>query len=121
MLPRRLSNLRSRAFFFALILAAALAGSGCRAQAPASRSYELKGQILAIDQARQELTVNHADIPGFMPAMTMPYKVRDGSLLKGRTPGELIARIVRPRPTSGLPYPCPLSRIRAVARKQNCR
>jgi protein SCO1/2 len=46
---------------------------------------------LAIDQARQELTINHADIPGFMPAMTMPYKVRDGNLLKGRTPGELIA------------------------------
>ncbi len=35
--------------------------------------------------------MNHADIPGFMPAMTMPYKVRDASLLKGRTPGELIA------------------------------
>jgi len=51
---------------------------------------ELKGQILAIDQARQEITVSHADIPGFMPAMTMPYKVRDVNLLKGRTPGELI-------------------------------
>jgi protein SCO1/2 len=91
MLPRRLSHLRSPAPFFALILGTVLVGFGCRAPAPAQRTYELKGQILAIDQARQELTVNHADIPGFMPAMTMPYKVRDGNLLKDRTPGELIA------------------------------
>jgi protein SCO1 len=88
---RRLPKLRPSAPFFALILFAALAGFACRAPAPAPRTFELKGQILAIDQARQEITVNHADIPGFMPAMTMPYKVRDANLLKGRTPGELIA------------------------------
>src|SRR6188768_1098437 len=84
---RRLPKLRPPASLFALILFAALA---CRAPAPAPRTFELKGQILAIDQARQEITVSHADIPGFMPAMTMPYKVRDANLLKGRTPGELI-------------------------------
>lgn len=87
---RRLPKLRPPAPLFALILVAALAGFACRAPAPAPRTFELKGQILAIDQARQEITVNHADIPGFMPAMTMPYKVRDANLLKGRTPGELI-------------------------------
>ena len=87
---RRLPKLRPPASLFALILFAALAGFACRAPAPAPRTFELKGQILAIDQARQEITVSHADIPGFMPAMTMPYKVRDANLLKGRTPGELI-------------------------------
>ena len=87
---RRLPKLRPPAPLFALILFAALAGFACRAPAPAPRTFELKGQILAIDQARQEITVSHADSPGFMPAMTMPYKVRDANLLKGRTPGELI-------------------------------
>ena len=87
---RRLPKLRPPASLFALILFAALTGFACRAPAPAPRTFELKGQILAIDQARQEITVSHADIPGFMPAMTMPYKVRDANLLKGRTPGELI-------------------------------
>ena len=88
---RRLPKVRPPAPLCALILFAAFAGFACRAPAPAPRTFELKGQVLAIDQARQEITVNHADIPGFMPAMTMPYKVRDGNLLKGRTPGELIA------------------------------
>ena len=77
--------------FLGALLLTAFAGFGCRAPAPSDRTYQLKGQILAINQARQELTVKHADIPEFMPAMTMPYKVRDGNLLKGRTPGELIA------------------------------
>ena len=54
------------------------------------RSYQLKGQVLSVDQARQELTVKHDDIPGFMPAMTMAYKVRDASALQPRLPGELI-------------------------------
>jgi protein SCO1/2 len=88
---RRLSSLRSRAPFFALILLTVFAALGCRAPAPAARTYELKGQILAVDQARQEVMVKHEDIPGFMPAMTMPYQVRDVKLLEGRTPGELIA------------------------------
>ena len=88
---RRLPKLRPPASLFALILFAALGGFACRAPAPAPRTFELKGQIVAIDQARQEITVSHADIPGFMPAMTMPYKVRDASLLERRTPGELIA------------------------------
>src|SRR5215203_2421968 len=87
---RRWSRLRPPAPVFALLVASTVGGFACRAPAPAARTYELKGQILSIDQARQELTVKHADIPGFMPAMTMPYKVGDASLLKGRTPGELI-------------------------------
>ena len=43
---------------------ASVAGFACRAPAPAARTYELKGQILAIDQARQELTIKHARHPG---------------------------------------------------------
>jgi protein SCO1 len=74
-----------------IAIAAMFAFSGCRNPAPPpAHTYELKGQILAVDQTRQELTVKHGDIAGFMPAMTMPYQVRDANLLKGRTAGELI-------------------------------
>ena len=54
------------------------------------RHYELRGQVLAVDRSRQEITVKHEDIRGFMPGMTMPFKVRDGRELELRTPGELI-------------------------------
>ena len=55
-----------------------------------SREYEIRGQVQAVNLERQELTVKHDDIPGFMPGMTMPFKVPDRTLLEGRAPGELI-------------------------------
>jgi protein SCO1/2 len=54
------------------------------------REYELRGQILAVDAARREMTIKHEDIKGFMPGMTMPFKVRDTALLDGKTPGDLV-------------------------------
>jgi protein SCO1/2 len=54
------------------------------------REYELRGQVLAVDQARQEITIKHEDIPRFMPGMTMPFKVRDAALLQGRASGDLV-------------------------------
>ena len=43
-----------------------------------------------MDAARSEITIKHEDIKGFMPGMTMPFKVRDTALLQGRAPGDLI-------------------------------
>src|SRR5690348_14645829 len=84
------------------LLSATITFSGCRKPAaPATRTFQLKGQIVAIDPARQELTVKHDDIAGFMPAMTMPYAVRDPNLMKGRTPGELITATLVVEETTG--------------------
>ena len=54
------------------------------------REYELHGQVLAVDRARLEITIKHDDIRGFMPGMTMPFKVRDAALLDERSPGDLV-------------------------------
>jgi protein SCO1/2 len=54
------------------------------------RRYELEGQVLAVDPAKGELTVRHKDIKGFMPGMTMPFKVIDPAVLTERKPGDLI-------------------------------
>lgn len=71
----------------ALLIALAAA---CSRTPPPAKQYQLTGQILAIKPERQEVLVKHEDIKGFMPAMTMPYKVQDGSLLNGKQPGDLI-------------------------------
>jgi protein SCO1 len=63
---------------------------GIAACAPPSRQYELRGQVLAVDRTRQEITIKHGDIRGFMPGMTMPFRVRDGRLLDGRSAGDLV-------------------------------
>jgi protein SCO1 len=61
--------------------------AGCRSSA---KHYRLEGQALAKDQATRRVTVNTKDIPGFMPAMTMNYTVRDPQGLQQIEPGDRI-------------------------------
>jgi len=61
----------------------------CR-PAPREVIYDLHGQVISIYSVKNEITIKHEEIPGFMPAMTMPFKVKDVTLLVGRMPGDLI-------------------------------
>jgi protein SCO1/2 len=77
---------------FLFLLALTLGVGGC--SRPSVREYELRGQVVAINPARQEITIKHDDIPNFMPGMTMPFKVRDARLLDGRAPGDLVRAVL---------------------------
>ena len=55
------------------------------------KRYQFEGQVLAVDPARRRSPSSTSDIGGFMPGMTMPFKVRDGRSLQGRKPGDLIS------------------------------
>jgi protein SCO1/2 len=68
----------------------ALAICGCGPSAPKPRTYTLQGQVLSIDPNRQQATIKHEEIKGFMSAMTMPYKLQDPKLADGLQPGDLI-------------------------------
>ena len=52
--------------------------------------YHLRGKVVSTDAAKGEVTVNHEAIPGFMEAMTMPYKLKDASILSELHPGDVI-------------------------------
>ena len=71
-----------------------IAAGGCGRE-PSPATYPLSGQILAIRADTQEVLIRHGDIVGFMPGMTMPFKVRDPRLLEGRTAGDLITATFR--------------------------
>ena len=66
-----------------------------------ARQYELRGQILLVDRNRQEITIKHDDIHGFMPGMMMPFKVRDIRLMDGREVGDLVKATLVVRGDSG--------------------
>ena len=66
-----------------------IAATACSRTQP-TKQYELQGQILDVKPDTNEVLVKHGDIPGFMPAMTMPYKVQDSKVLAGKEPGDLI-------------------------------
>jgi len=55
------------------------------------KRYHLRGQVMDKNVATNEITVDHEDIPGFMAAMTMPYKVKDPAVVQEVEPGDKIA------------------------------
>jgi protein SCO1/2 len=57
---------------------------------PRDRAYRLQGQVLSVTPDHTEATIKHEEIQGLMPAMTMPYKVRDARLFAGIVPGDLV-------------------------------
>lgn len=77
-----------------LILAVLLVAAACAGQPdprPANvRSFTLTGQIFEVRSGGAELVIRHEDIPGFMPGMTMPFRVKDAALAKERVAGDLI-------------------------------
>lgn len=81
---------RARVAFVRTLLTLLVAGGATLAACSRPPHYELRGQILAIDRGRKEVTVKHADVRGLMPAMTMPFKVYDERLLDGLTEGDLV-------------------------------
>lgn len=65
------------------------------------KRYPLKGQVIAVDTTRQELTVTHEDIQGFMPGMTMPFKVREAADVAAAKPGDLITATLAVEDSTG--------------------
>jgi protein SCO1/2 len=88
----------TRLFFFSALLACvSLAGchSGPKASTQPSagqnfKAYKLRGKVVSVDAAKGEVTLNHEAIPGFMEAMTMPYKLKDATILSELHPGDTI-------------------------------
>lgn len=52
--------------------------------------YHLRGKVVSTDAAHGIVVLDHEAIPGFMEAMTMPYQLKDPSILSELHPGDVI-------------------------------
>lgn len=88
-----------------LLMAAAIAGApGCSRQeaaqeaavsaAPAEKRFPITGEIVKVDAARDTLLVHHSEIKGYMPAMTMEFKVTRGDLAIAKEGQHIRAELV---------------------------
>jgi protein SCO1 len=73
-----------------LVICGILGGCGS-----SGKQYTLVGRVISKVPETHTLVVDHDEVPGFMPAMTMPYPVAAAQDLSGVEPGDYIrARIV---------------------------
>ena len=76
-----------------VVLAGCHSGQNTPSQPASSKNfkvYHLRGKVISADTAKGEVTLDSESIPGFMEAMTMPYKLKDASLLSQMHPGDAI-------------------------------
>jgi Cu/Ag efflux protein CusF len=94
------TKFQARRIFFSAIAVAGIilfsgllgCGSSKPAQQPAEgpKRYHLSGRIVSVDTAKQQVTIDAADIPGFMMAMTMGYAVKNPDQLTPLSPEDQI-------------------------------
>jgi protein SCO1/2 len=52
--------------------------------------YDLKGKVISVDKYSKQVTIAHEEIVGYMPAMAMPFKLKDAWPLDVLAPGDKI-------------------------------
>ncbi|HMJ89182.1 MAG TPA: SCO family protein [Candidatus Acidoferrum sp.] len=60
------------------------------ATAGSPERYQVRGEVRSVDLEGKSVRIKHEEIPDYMAAMTMPFDVRDTSLLRGLKAGDVV-------------------------------
>src|SRR5262245_4278487 len=77
----------ARLAFLILGFAAVLLPAACPA---GQTNYVVRGVVKEIRAGEHQLVIAHEEIPGFMDAMTMPFRVKDAEILTNVAAGAKI-------------------------------
>ena len=69
-------------------------GVGSKTVAAKSERYPLTGEVVRVEADRKVLVVHHDEIKGYMPAMTMEFRVSDGDLAVAKAGQRIRAEMV---------------------------
>ncbi len=106
---------------FFLCLLAVLPIAGCHQSSPPAspgasaslKSFPVRGEVVSTDATH--VTLDHEAVPGFMEAMTMPYKLKDPSIVSELHPGDRITATIRVQQDEGGYHDAELDNIVVVA------
>jgi protein SCO1 len=107
------------------LILAAVALWGCSGRREAGSGHEVHGKLMAIAADRSSVTVEHDEIEGLMPAMTMEFPLASGDLVDGVSPGAEVQMRLETEPSwritalrvlaTGPPPPTPDPRAKVEA------
>ena len=88
---------RGKATYIMLLALSSLLCAGqlaCRkagSQQALEQRYDLHGKVVSVDKAQRQVTVAHEDVKDYMPAMTMPFPLKDEWAFDVLSPGDEIS------------------------------
>lgn len=92
-----MNNKRPVPLILITVLLCGVAGSwGCNRQptrSPNEKRYDFKGKVVVVEKDKHSVTVAHEDIKGYMPAMTMPFAVKDDWVFDVLVPGDQVSAV----------------------------
>ena len=77
-------------FGLALAPSADMSARAAESAPTTNQVYTVRGVVREIAPDRTKATIRHETIPNYMPAMTMPFHVRDTNELSGVSPGDTV-------------------------------
>src|SRR5947207_9769824 len=81
----------SRLFIVLLLSCIAVLVYSCRPRSSANeKRYPINGKVVAVDKKDRPPTIEHEDIVGYMPAMTMPFRIKNDADLEMIKPGDQV-------------------------------
>jgi protein SCO1 len=84
-------RLLASSFLVCVVLAGCHSGQNSNSQSNSGVTvYHLRGKVVSADAAHGIVVLDHEAIPGFMEAMTMPYQLKDPSVISDLHPGDVI-------------------------------
>jgi protein SCO1/2 len=83
-----------------LLAVAASVGSVLRSSVHL-KTFQVRGVVREINPGEKTVSIRHEAIPGFMPAMTMPFAIKDTNELTGLTPGDSVSFLILVTPKDG--------------------
>ncbi len=81
---------------FAVVTASAITAMAIQRQSRKTeprgdtQRFQVRGEVRSLDVEAKSIRIKHEEIPNYMAAMTMPFEVRDASLLRGLKAGDEI-------------------------------
>src|SRR2546430_17555125 len=77
-------------FALLLLFGFVLISFSCNRHPRNEKRYPIEGKIIAVNKTDRTATINHKDIPGYMPGMTMEFKIKNDTHLEIMKPGDQI-------------------------------
>src|ERR1043165_10228485 len=77
-------------FALLLLFGFVLISFSCNRHPRNEKHYSIEGKIIAVNKTDRTATINHKDIQGYMPGLTMEFKIKRDSDLEMIRPGDLI-------------------------------
>jgi protein SCO1/2 len=88
--------------------------AGTDTEAASPQTFTVKGVVLEVNLRESTVRIKHEEVPGYMPAMTMPFEVKDTNELGGIEPGDPVTFRLNVTDTEGW-----IDQIRRVGPKTN--